>query len=87
MTGPTRSRAGRISGATSPGSRYPVYILDGAAELKGRRDLAIEWLDGLQAPTRQRVTFAGAAHSVAFEQADAVQELLNDTIVPATYRK
>jgi proline iminopeptidase len=65
----------------------PVYILDGAAELKGRRDLALEWFDGLQAPTKQLVTYASAAHSVAFEQADAVQQLLNDTIVPATYGK
>jgi pimeloyl-ACP methyl ester carboxylesterase len=70
-----------------PRLEVPVYLLDGAAELKGRRDLAIEWFDGLQAPTRLRVTFAGAAHSVAFEQADAVQQLLNDTIVPATYGK
>ena len=29
---------------------------------------------------------AGAAHSVAFEQADEVQRLLTETIVPATYR-
>ena len=68
-----------------PALEVPVYVLDGAAELKGRRDLAIEWFDGLQAPTKQRVTFTDAAHSVAFEQADAVQALLNDTIVPATY--
>lgn len=65
----------------------PVYVLDGAAELKGRRDLAIEWFDGLQAPIKQRVTFTGAAHSVAFEQADEVLRLLNETIVPATYGK
>lgn len=63
----------------------PVYILDGAAELTGRRDLAIEWFDALDAPIKQRVTFKGAAHSVAFEQADEVQRLLNETIVPATY--
>ena len=63
----------------------PVYILDGAAELHGRRDLAIEWFDGLQAPTKQRITFENAAHAVAFEQADAVQQLLDNTIVPSTY--
>lgn len=68
-----------------PALEVPVYILDGAAELRGRRDLALEWFDGLQAPIKQLVTFPDAAHSVAFEQADAVQQLLNDTIVPATY--
>ncbi|MGZ4152392.1 MAG: alpha/beta fold hydrolase [Actinomycetota bacterium] len=65
----------------------PVYILDGAAELKGRRDLMLEWFGLLQAPSKQLVTFDGAAHSVAFEQADEVQRLLNETIVPATYGK
>jgi len=29
--------------------------------------------------------FEDAAHAVAFEQADAVQRLLTETIVPATY--
>jgi pimeloyl-ACP methyl ester carboxylesterase len=63
----------------------PVYQLDGAAELAGRRSLALEWFDQLEAPTKQLVTFDNAAHAVAFEQADAVQRLLDQTIVPATY--
>lgn len=65
----------------------PVYFLDGAAELDGRRALALEWFDGLDAPVKERMTFQNAAHSVAFEQADEVQRLLNETIVPATYGK
>ena len=63
----------------------PVYILDGAAELQGRRALVTEWFDQLEAPTKQLITYQDAAHSVAFEQADEVQRLLNETIVPATY--
>jgi pimeloyl-ACP methyl ester carboxylesterase len=63
----------------------PVYVLDGLAELAGRRDVMLEWYDQLEAPIKQRVTYEGAAHSVAFEQADEVQRLLNETIVPATY--
>jgi hypothetical protein len=31
------------------------------------------------------VTFDEAAHSVAFEQADAVQRLLTEEIIPTTY--
>jgi proline iminopeptidase len=65
--------------------QVPVYILDGAAELHGRRDVMLEWFEHLTAPVKQRIEFAGAAHSVAFEQADAVQRLLAETIVPATY--
>ena len=63
----------------------PVYILDGAAELDGRRALTLEWFDMLQAPAKRLVTYQDAAHSVAFEQADEVQRLLDETIVPATY--
>ena len=63
----------------------PVYVLDGLAELDGRRDLMLDWFDALDAPTKERVEFAGAAHSVAFEQADEVLRLLTDEIVPATY--
>jgi pimeloyl-ACP methyl ester carboxylesterase len=63
----------------------PVYVLDGAAELRGRRELMIEWFDDLQAPSKQRLTYQNAAHSVAFEQADEVLRLLNETIIPSTY--
>ena len=63
----------------------PVWMLDGAAELEGRRSIALDWFEKLDAPSKECVTYQGAAHSVAFEQADEVQRLLNDVIVPATY--
>ena len=64
----------------------PVYVLDGAAELEGRRDLALEWFEGSTAPSKTRITFEGAAHSVAFEQADAVARLLDRADPPADVR-
>jgi pimeloyl-ACP methyl ester carboxylesterase len=64
----------------------PVYLLDGAAELAGRRDLALDWFAALDAPSKTQITFEGAAHSVAFEQADAVDRLLVERILPETYR-
>jgi len=67
--------------------QVPVYFLDGTSELTGRREIALEWFDKLRAPTKQLISLENAAHSVAFEQSDQVQRLLNDTIVPATYRK
>jgi proline iminopeptidase len=70
---------------SAPRLDVPVYVLDGAAELEGRRALAHEWFALLDAPRKQLVTYAGAAHSVAFEQADEVQRLLVETVVPATY--
>jgi hypothetical protein len=63
----------------------PVYVLDGEHELRGRRDLALEWFDALAAPTKELVTYADAGHSVVFEQADAFHRLMVDEIVPATY--
>lgn len=68
-----------------PSLEVPVVVLDGAAELDGRRDLALAWFDALQAPSKQLVTYEGAAHAVAFEQADKVERLLVETIFPATY--
>ncbi len=72
--------------ATVPRLEVPVYVLDGLAELDGRRDVMLEWFDGLDAPVKERVEYAGAAHSVAFEQADEVLGLLTETIVPSTYQ-
>lgn len=63
----------------------PVYLLDGTAELKGRRDLALEWFEQLQAPHKQRFVFENAAHSVAFEQFEALSKLMVDTVLPETY--
>ena len=62
----------------------PVYVLDGAAELDGRRDLMLEWFALLDAPTKRLITFDDAAHAVAFEQADAVDQLLVTEILSPT---
>lgn len=63
----------------------PVYLLDGTAELKGRRDLALEWFEQLQAPHKQRFVFENAAHSVAFEQFEALSRLMIEVVLPKTY--
>ncbi|HYO41772.1 MAG TPA: hypothetical protein VES19_01120 [Candidatus Limnocylindrales bacterium] len=60
-----------------------MYILDGKAELEGRRSVMLEWYEQLEAPSKQLVSFDGAAHSVAFEQADEVLHLLTETVFPA----
>jgi pimeloyl-ACP methyl ester carboxylesterase len=65
--------------------QVPVYVLDGAHELRARRDLALEWFEGLTAPHKELLTYADAGHSVVFEEADAFHRLMTDSIVPATY--
>jgi pimeloyl-ACP methyl ester carboxylesterase len=72
--------------ADVPRLDVPVWVLDGEHELRGRRQLAHEWFDGLSAPDKHLVTYPDAGHAVAFEQLDAFRVLLLDEIVPATYR-
>jgi pimeloyl-ACP methyl ester carboxylesterase len=69
-----------------PRLEVPVYFLDGTAELDARRDIAIDWFERLDAPIKEHIAFEDAAHAVVFEQADEVRRLMNERIVPATYR-
>lgn len=73
--------------ADVPSLEVPVWILDGEHELRGRRELAHEWYAMLEAPSKALVTFPNAGHAVAFEQLDAVRELLLAQVVPATYER
>jgi proline iminopeptidase len=68
-----------------PELQVPVYVLDGADELRGRRDLALEWFAQLTAPHKELITYADAGHAVVFEQVNAFLRLMNEEIVPATY--
>lgn len=63
----------------------PVYILDAKHELSARRDLAIEWFELLEAPIKRVYTFDNAGHSVAFEQFEALTQILNEAVLPETY--
>jgi pimeloyl-ACP methyl ester carboxylesterase len=65
--------------------KVPVYILDAEHELDARRNLALEWLDLLEAPIKRVYTFENAGHSVAFEQFEALSRILSDTVLPETY--
>jgi len=63
----------------------PVYILDGSAELSARRELALEWFEGLEAPSKRIFTFEAGGHSVVFEQFEAFDRIANEMILPETY--
>lgn len=63
----------------------PIYILDGAAELSARREPLLEWFDRLDAPKKELFTFENAAHSVAFEQFEALVNILREIVLPETY--
>lgn len=68
-----------------PSLDVPVYILDGAAELTSRRDLALEWYSQLQAPIKRIYTFQNSAHSTAFEQFEAFHQIMLETVLQETY--
>jgi proline iminopeptidase len=68
-----------------PRLEVPYYMLDGAAELTARRDLALEWFGQLDAPLKRRITFDNGAHSVGFEHFEAFHQLMIDTVLPETY--
>lgn len=63
----------------------PVYLLDGAAELAARRDLALEWYGLLEAPRKRLFSFANAAHATAFEEFEAFHQIMIETVLPETY--
>jgi proline iminopeptidase len=63
----------------------PIYILDGTAELSARRDLMLEWFATLQAPKKKIFPLENAAHSVAFEQFEAFDKIMLETVLPETY--
>jgi pimeloyl-ACP methyl ester carboxylesterase len=69
-----------------PQLQVPVYLLDGANELRGRRDLSHEWFAQLTAPHKEMITYTDAGHAVVFEQVDAFKRLMAEKILPATYR-
>jgi proline iminopeptidase len=69
-----------------PRLEVPLYIMDGAAELSARRDLALEWFDNVDAPIKRTFTFENAAHAPAFEHFEAFTEIMNEIILPETYK-
>lgn len=63
----------------------PVYLLDAEHELSARRDLAVEWYNGLEAPHKEMITYRNAGHSVVFEECYNFSRYMNQTIMPDTY--
>jgi pimeloyl-ACP methyl ester carboxylesterase len=69
-----------------PRLEVPVYVIDGAAELSARRDLALEWFEALDAPLKRVYTFENSGHAPAFEQFEAMDAQVLPEILAETYR-
>ena len=62
-----------------------MYIIEGAHEHPARYDLAVEWVEALDAPHKQLYTLESAGHPVVFERFDETQRILTGTVLPETY--
>ncbi len=62
----------------------PLTVLDGAAELSARRDLALEWFEQVEAPIKRLYTFENSAHAPAFEHFEDFTRIMREEVVPET---
>lgn len=62
----------------------PVYLVQGRFEIPGRAQLADEWFDRLDAPSKRRVVLDTAGHRPLFEQPAAFHDFLTDVVLPET---
>jgi len=62
----------------------PIYVVAGQYELPGRAALVPEWLDQLQAPRKQIVTFDQSAHAPHAQEASRFRNFMVATVLPET---
>jgi pimeloyl-ACP methyl ester carboxylesterase len=67
-----------------PRVEVPVYMVHGAHELTARGDLALEWFDGLQAPSKQLIVFEHSGHTPQWEEPDRFHEVMTDVVLAET---
>jgi pimeloyl-ACP methyl ester carboxylesterase len=67
-----------------PRLEVPIYVIGGRYELPGRAVLVPEWLDRLQAPRKQLVTFGQSAHAPHTQEASRFREFMTGTVLPET---
>ncbi|MFO7962060.1 MAG: alpha/beta hydrolase [Nitriliruptoraceae bacterium] len=62
----------------------PVYLVQGANEIDGRRQLLAEWYPALQAPSKRLIEFETAGHRPLFERPERFVADVADTVLPET---
>jgi len=67
-----------------PTLNVPVYLVQGAHELRGRQEPARQWFDALTAPHKEWITFEQSGHIPQFEEFARFQQLIIGTVVPQT---
>ena len=69
-----------------PRLEVPIYVVAGRYEMPGRAALVPEWLERLEAPLKQLVTFEQSAHAPHAQEAARFRELMTGTVLPETGR-
>ena len=62
----------------------PVYLVEGRYEPRGRADLARQWFDALEAPSKQWVEFATSGHRPLFEQPELFHQVMTANVLAET---
>jgi proline iminopeptidase len=63
----------------------PVYLIDGVNELSARRDLALEWFAGVDAPDKQLIPFQHSGHVPQWEEPAKFHRIMVDVVLAETY--
>ncbi len=64
--------------------QVPVYLVQGASEIDGRRKMVHEWYPALQAPSKRLIEVDAAGHRPLFERPERFVEIVTDTVLPET---
>jgi pimeloyl-ACP methyl ester carboxylesterase len=63
----------------------PVYLMDGVNELSARRDLAMEWFAGVDAPDKRLIPFQHSGHVPQWEEPTRFHRVMVDIVLAETY--
>ncbi|HYN56941.1 MAG TPA: alpha/beta hydrolase [Motilibacterales bacterium] len=70
-----------------PSLDVPVFIIEGEHEAPGRSVLAVEWFEGLSAPSKELVTFESSGHTPHLHEPGRFANYLAEVVLAQTYPK
>jgi pimeloyl-ACP methyl ester carboxylesterase len=62
----------------------PVYLVQGRYEAPGRAELAGEWFEMLEAPSKEMIVFETSGHRPLFEQPDLFHQVMTESVLAET---
>jgi pimeloyl-ACP methyl ester carboxylesterase len=62
----------------------PVYLVQGRYEARGRAELANEWFEQLEAPSKKMIVLDTSGHRPLFEQPEQFTSVMTETVLAET---